>query len=100
MANPGQTGFDASEDNGALEALRAAAAAQGAIRPGQTNEDKRERVRGVLSKPKLANHSNRLIAEALGVSHPHVAKIRREMGLPSECLVGKDGKRRRARSSR
>ena len=73
----------------------------------RSNDDKRHSVRTALGMKRWAECSDRLVAEACGVGHPLVAKIRKEIQLESDSSSnsanpvktgvkrkGKDGKKR------
>ncbi|MEO0965824.1 MAG: DNA N-6-adenine-methyltransferase [Planctomycetota bacterium] len=60
-----------------------------------SNADKRRSIEIALRHPKSAGRSDRAIAEHIGVGHPLVGKVRRQVESDSTCpaeRVGRDGK--------
>ena len=80
----------------------------------RSNQDKRHAVEMALSMDRWKNKSNRMVAEACGVGHPMVGKIRKELaqvesdstsnsekpGKTDKKRIGKDGKKQSATKSK
>jgi hypothetical protein len=81
-----------------LDAFKEAARVNAANPVRVTNADKRHRVEVAMTHPEMSKWSNRRIAEACGVAHDTVNRLRPESQLDessSSATVGRDGKARK-----